>query len=397
MNAMSQFRTLMAILAIGLGFTLLAYSAAGSSPQSEPQPSANGGNGNCRACHTCDTPTPENRCLPTCTRTVSPATPSGTAPDMVLLGILSDIYLPVPFDHKGHADMAQMSRGCATCHHHTPEGSAHPACRSCHAVSSDESDIRKPGLKGAYHRQCLNCHREWSHETKCGVCHLSRAGSSGEASAWEPTRDDIVGRMHPPIPEPSGDFYRNQVESTGEARILFRHAEHTRRFGLTCVECHHEDSCSRCHDGQNRAAIAARAPQEHHQPCLKCHDVARDTGCGKCHLEPGRAIPGRFDHATTGFALKVYHEPVSCRKCHRELPFSRLDRDCSTCHSSWSVQNFDHTKTGQLLDANHSRQDCDVCHKDRKFDRAPVCNECHEAAEGIEFPAKRPGPLGAKK
>ena len=32
-------------------------------------------------------------------------------------------------------------------------------------------DLRQPSLKGAYHRQCINCHLDWSHENACGFCH----------------------------------------------------------------------------------------------------------------------------------------------------------------------------------------------------------------------------------
>jgi hypothetical protein len=76
-----------------------------------------------------------------------------------------------------------------------------PACKSCHPVASANATVSQPNLKAAYHRQCLNCHSEWMHGNACAICHKPRAGTDPLVQAM-PTPDDIVGRMHPPIPEP---------------------------------------------------------------------------------------------------------------------------------------------------------------------------------------------------
>ena len=66
--------------------------------------------------------------------------------------------------------MADMSGGCTYCHHFNPPGKV-LACAECHEAALLRDDINKPGLKGAYHRQCLDCHRTWSHKTDCVMCH----------------------------------------------------------------------------------------------------------------------------------------------------------------------------------------------------------------------------------
>ena len=109
----------------------------------------------CACCHTCDKPTPGNQCLPACGRDPGRYMRGHKGPDVVVLDELQDAYLPVPFDHKGHADMAEMTHGCVICHHYTPEGQQHPACKTCHEIAVKGTGIHKPGLKGAYHRQCL--------------------------------------------------------------------------------------------------------------------------------------------------------------------------------------------------------------------------------------------------
>ena len=348
----------------------------------------------CGDCHTCDAPTHEDTCLQPCLRmsrtAIAGQLADGTPPDVVILNELEDLYLPVPFDHKGHADMAQMTQGCAVCHHYTPEGATYPACKSCHEVAPERRDIRRPGLKGAYHRQCMSCHREWSHTTACGICHPPKAGLGQSAEALRtPTPDDIVGRLHPPIPEPDTEIYQTAYQATQGTKVIFRHKEHTHRFGLKCVECHREDNCLRCHEEGRKHEQRTKSLDEHHQPCFSCHQGAT---CDRCHWEQDRPKPGPFDHTSTGWPLERYHGDVGCRDCHSAVPFIARDRNCQVCHQTWAPGVFDHGITGQPLNEAHAEFDCVSCHIDRRFDLPPTCDECHDEDEDIAFPARRPGP-----
>ncbi|MCP4247852.1 MAG: cytochrome c3 family protein, partial [bacterium] len=307
-----------------------------------------------------------------------------------------DLYLPVPFDHKGHAMMAEMTRGCSVCHHYTPEGARHPACKSCHEVSPVREDMQKPGLKAAYHRQCLNCHREWSHATACEVCHPPKAGrGSARRPARPPSKDDIMGRMHPPIPEPDTKIYQTKHLQRPGTQVVFRHKEHIHRFGFKCAECHHEDSCSRCHEEGKSEANHVKTLAEHHNPCATCHDMESPEGCTRCHWEEGKPQPAAFDHASTGWPLGRYHEDKSCRACHKAVRFVKLDRACNVCHADWSPDNFAHTITGQTLDETHADLDCQECHEDGRYDRPPSCDNCHDEEDGVVFPKRRPGPVAS--
>jgi len=355
-------------------------------------PPTNGPRPECAVCHTCPLPTPATPCLRLCERPSATQAPGIAAPNVVLLDELEDRFLPVPFDHRGHADMAGMTRGCVLCHHFTPEGAAHPACKTCHEAASNRADIHKPGLKGAYHRQCLNCHREWSDDTKCELCHRAKTGREDRSSLGSPTPDDIAGRMHPPIPEPDTETFRPRNGSQAGSQVVFYHKEHIHRFGLACVECHHEDNCSRCHQAERVRDAQPRPLIAHHQPCAQCHETTKPEGCSRCHTEANQPKPPRFDHASTGFPLKSYHERAGCRACHRTVPFSPLPPDCATCHRAWEPTSFKHEVTGQTLDANHVALDCSACHTEGRFDRPPACDACHEPAEGVAFPSKTPGP-----
>ncbi len=133
-----------------------------------------------------------------------PAATQGSSAEMpasVLLDSLSHLFDGAEFDHNLHLDIAE---DCADCHHHTTgTGVSDPvcipchdrgaeavsvACRDCHeadpfsAESLREKDKRKddyhfdkPGLKAAYHLNCLQCHVEMGGPEGCQDCHERNA------------------------------------------------------------------------------------------------------------------------------------------------------------------------------------------------------------------------------
>ncbi len=94
-------------------------------------------------------------------------------PETITLDSISQVYGPVEFTHAQHADIAG---NCASCHHHSPKGST-PACGECHdSIIVYHYDAAKKGpdlgLKGAYHGQCMDCHKEMeSGPMGCTDCH----------------------------------------------------------------------------------------------------------------------------------------------------------------------------------------------------------------------------------
>lgn len=119
-------------------------------------------------------------------------------PDSVTIGLLSEKYEPVEFPHRqmidrlmehiGESKIATYFHGdedvvCQGCHHHSPIGVEPPLCESCHGEPFNEAELFKPGLLGAYHRQCLGCHQtmEIEEPQDCEGCHApvpARAGGS---------------------------------------------------------------------------------------------------------------------------------------------------------------------------------------------------------------------------
>ncbi|MBD3222501.1 hypothetical protein GF314_14795, partial [bacterium] len=150
----------------------------------------------CETCHSCEEPTRDDPCLNTCPRHGGHFYGEHEAdegPEVVIIDQLADIYRPVVFAHKLHAGMADMSGGCTNCHHYSEDSGTIPPCRECHDPDKTQVDMRMPSLKGAYHRQCINCHLDWSHENACGFCHQP-AEEGGTVAADSAS---IVGVPHP--------------------------------------------------------------------------------------------------------------------------------------------------------------------------------------------------------
>ena len=397
------------VLVSGLGLVMLNPGLAEETAKPAPTvPVEKAARDECARCHTCATPTAAAPCLHSCPRPhdrdMAEELAKGEVPrGVILLDMLSNVadakdhFGPVPFDHTGHAKWAEIAGGCTICHHYTPEGGAHPACRTCHEIGFKHVDISKPGLKGAYHRQCMGCHREWSHDTKCEACHLPRIGEGKQPlDADAITPDDAMGAMHPHIPEPKVEIYETKHPQDTGSKVYFHHQRHTKTYQFKCAECHQGDSCARCHaPAGSQASVRCRGQEECHESCAACHQI--EGTCDHCHRAPGQEAPAPFDHAQTGWPLNRYHAESDCRACHKSSPFAKMEHECNSCHGDWEPDTFDHAITGQVLDENHSEIDCADCHAERKFDIPPRCDECHDEDE-VSFPQQRPGAVtGAEK
>lgn len=89
-------------------------------------------------------------------------------PETCVLSSLTKQYKPVTFSHKRHTDIIG---DCAKCHH-SYSGTGEPQeCKKCHQRPFDPKNLNMPGLKGAYHRRCLNCHKEMKGKVGCTQCH----------------------------------------------------------------------------------------------------------------------------------------------------------------------------------------------------------------------------------
>ncbi len=363
---------LLAILVFAFGLTSWMQSWGAAQDVANPMDKID-----CGSCHTCPVPTAKNPCLNQCpTHTMTHTTvqhPLSEAPDTLLLKELADEYQPVHFNHKLHASMAEMKDSCSACHHFSPPGQI-PPCKDCHESQVNPKNLSQPGLKGAYHRQCLSCHREWSHDTKCIVCHLPVPGANVGESMNDST--DIIGRSHPVIAVPAKKVYDTPYK-IGPI-VTFQHKEHIDLFGFRCVNCHRQENCGYCHDLQ-RTPGPRKSQEQVHAICNDCH---KQDACAKCHDTKER--PG-FSHNTTGWPLNPYHSELDCWSCHPTgKRISKINRMCINCHGGWTQETFTHAVTGLKLDDVHSEMDCTACHPNRSYEADAVCSDCHDDGRTAE-------------
>ncbi len=347
----------------------------------------------CQTCHECSAPTKTNPCLSSCPRaTALPGFhPTNPGPEVLIMGKVSKEYGPVIFSHRLHADMSKMSGGCYGCHHYNSTSMTILSCRECHPAQRARADISMPDLKGAYHRQCMGCHRQWSKGTECTSCHLKRGPDQSSEEALREAR--LKGKSHPELPLPKRVLYETPHHKG--TFVSFFHDDHAQRFDLACTDCHRQETCVRCHEKKPQqnalqtaepGVPAKRSVESRHAPCFSCH--AGDK-CEDCHAsEPQQA----FDHARrAGWPLNRFHKALSCQKCHgQKTRFTKVDTACRTCHKGWTPDAFKHEITGLKLDEAHGTLDCESCHAGMDFSVPPACNACHDDKT---YPRQRPGKM----
>jgi hypothetical protein len=106
-------------------------------------------------------------------RTASVTIADSEIPEKVIIKNLSREYGAVDFPHRKIvktlinnikdnklAGYFHGSEGtiCQGCHHNSPPSNKPPQCSNCHTATEDVKNPLKPGIKGAYHLQCIKCH-----------------------------------------------------------------------------------------------------------------------------------------------------------------------------------------------------------------------------------------------
>ena len=336
----------------------------------------------CITCHLTDTPTKDQPSLVKCPRTMIKGYHSvDEGPVSIVLDEISNKYGPVKFSHRTHAEMAELGDGCYGCHHYNQ---ARPIlqCKECHSTSRVRTDLSKPDLKGARHRQCVDCHLQWSHKSECNSCHAKKTADGSGVKSGERT-------PFPKVTIPPKMVY--ETNSVKGKVVTFFHGDHAQRFGLKCVDCHQQQPCAGCHDVKKIAANTASVKREKrsgsmedlHKPCFTCHATDK---CSSCHMDKPMDA---FDHArSTGWVLNRFHARLNCQQCHgKSGKFAKPNPGCESCHKNWQ-KKFDHKKTGLVLNESHAALDCDNCHTDKNFVTRPSCAACHQDKT---YPKDKPG------
>lgn len=307
-----------------------------------------------------------------------PVTTRDTGPDTVRIDSIALHYSPVAFDHRLHVSMTELAGDCPTCHHETEPDQPITACSECHASSSDNASFSRPSLKGAFHRQCLGCHREWSQENACASCHEE---ATGDPQRWIPP--DLTDT----VDAPHADVLANPcyTYTTGNERlpvVTFHHTDHTLVFGLQCSDCHRGSSCNACHGPE-----AAPRAVNRYDSCYTCH---ASQNCVLCH-SPGERPA--FNHATSvGWGLGSSHRGLPCTDCHgQERNFAApASATCLACHQAPDATRSGHADSDVPLLGSHAYFDCTNCHRGDDAATISQCDRCHADRSYPDFTPGQP-------
>jgi hypothetical protein len=203
------------------------------------------------------------------------------APETLKLGHVEEVYQAVTFTHQMHSLIAEE---CGVCHHHAPAGQT-PACSKCHLASAASKESKAPGLKDAYHGQCIGCHKEIEMgPTGCMECHVKKpVTTTTDASGEKPVKLKMEDAPQ--------TFTMKSLENIYQP-VIFSHGLHA-EMGGDCAACHHHSPagqtpvCGECHgeafnpENLNMPGLKGA----YHLQCLGCHREmgAGPTGCTECH------------------------------------------------------------------------------------------------------------------
>jgi len=256
----------------------------------------------------------------------------------------SDKYGPVSFMHSKHANVL---KDCTICHHRMPreEGDKYGlpttmdqliktetepvTCSACHDRPFDPKNLHTPGLKGAYHQLCMDCHQQ----------------------------SEQVPHVRGPI------LYSAMVRGP-VARTL------DTRAPTDCLACH----ATKVPDHKNLVKLASDADA-----------LAVTKNCLTCHENEGKAILKTSHWKWHGPSpYTVGHEKrIDLGKSHSTINNFCINLNgnwarCTSCHIGygWQDQNFDFNDMTKI--------DCLVCHDTTgTYKKAPTAAGFPE--EGIDL------------
>jgi len=367
-----------------------------------------------------------------------------------LLNTDANFYEPVRFTHLTH-DVASGGN-CQICHHRVSMGaddrigadleelhlemdvhlggscvSCHDMetltiqrCDSCHWLPNEADDPSRPGLKGAYHRQCIGCHESLTTTaytpTDCAGCHHPLTPNHTDLVQAEPgmKANQIATLCADCHLESAEDVLRTAHWNwSGHSPEIFGH-EDSGELGLETLVNNYmlgvasnRDYCGTCHIGLGFLTGEAPLAEPAAIDCLVCHDttgtyrkqldgggqpdpavdlvaVAHSSGrpsrfnCGGCHfysdggpnLKQGDLEPILAD-PPDDFDVHMGRHDMRCQDCHTTLehriagmsvsaPAVEGRVTCVQCHGETPHGISD--PLGRHLDNHFRSLACEVCH-----------------------------------
>jgi len=245
----------------------------------------------------------------------------------------SDMYEPVRFMHAKHASVLG---DCSICHHRLPreEGDTYGqpinmaqmremkavpvGCAVCHTLPFNSKQLQTPGLKGAYHQLCMDCHQESEQ-----------------------------------VPYARGPVVYSAMVRGPVARTL------DTRAPTDCLACHPRKVPDHRQLVKLEGKVDALAVT---QNCLSCHPQEGQAVLRSAHWNWQGASPYTVGHEKRNDIGKRYNTINNfCINLNGNWP------RCTSCHIGygWKDADFDFNNPGQI--------DCLVCHDTTKtYKKSPA-------------------------
>lgn len=339
------------------------------------------------------------------------------------LNAASDDYEPVAFAHRIHDNLT--GGDCGVCHHRYswdeedrvgedigelhesievpiggPCASCHEdmadnppqSCARCHNQPNEADAPARLGLKGAYHRQCINCHEKHMQPapapTECDSCH----------HPWTPDHGLLVQLPQRPSPQEVTRSCLSCHTRVGDDLLATAHwnwkgqsptltgYQHRTDVSLQlmvnnyCIAIgSNPQACATCHIGYGWVDEGFDFTDPTNIDCLVCHDttgtyrkdpmqagmpredvdlvaVARAVGrpsrasCGSCHFQSGGA-----PNAKHGDLEPALANPTPEQDQH----MGRRDMRCQNCHTTSRHRIAGMSMTAPAVEG---RVFCEQCH-----------------------------------
>lgn len=291
------------------------------------------------------------------------------------------------FYHQGHSDNVSLS--CEDCHSSASRQGKVPvaaACSECHSESFSEAAI-----KSSSSRRGVSTVDGWFgfiHEThmenvdSCADCHVASVVKPPKNICADCHEEGFVASVADPLSE--------RLVSTGHGPAwVKRHGEFATIKGVSCMECHTEETCVSCHTGDKafefddsslsphpssfmlKHPFAAKAKGD---TCNACHE---ESSCNDCHDSFGRTKLKSASHRRSWSSIEAGFTGVA----HEKFPSS----SCSTCHVR-AVLPTDKWHREHAREARKDLRSCQACHPS-----GGTCLKCHSARDGL---GANPHPAG---
>ncbi|ROQ89823.1 tetrathionate reductase family octaheme c-type cytochrome [Desulfosoma caldarium] len=299
-------------------------------------------------------------------------------------------YGYVRFMHKKHAVVVG---DCTVCHHYRPKDPAAKEttrCSACHQKAFQAGMPERPGLKAAYHLQCVGCHMERDKgPVGCTECHAKNVPDHSTLVKLPPhpepmdvtkeclrchakAGEDMLASTHWLLrgPSPYTEGHEKDVSLGKAAKTVNNFCIALPSNWPRCTSCHAgygwKDAnfdftdrtridCLVCHDATGTyAKIPTGAGMPYKELDLRkiAQNVGRPTrkNCGDCHFSGGGG-----DAVKHGDMNSILYYPS--RNC--DVHMGGMDFQCVDCHKTRNHKISGRSTSVPVVEGSHS---CETCH-----------------------------------